>query len=124
MDSEVSIEKYRRQIEAALEYAGGTHTFEDVAEAVADGRMQFWPGKESVIITEIATYPQRPKVLHFFLAGGSMQEMEAMEPVICEWGRSIGCTHAEFTGRRGWERTFLARHRWKNSGLVVLSREL
>lgn len=120
----MSIDDYRAQIEAALEHAGGTHTFDDVAERVADGRMQFWPGVKAAIVTEILEYP-RLKALNFFLAGGvgGLSEIEAMTPGILDWGRSVGCTQAVFTGRRGWERTFLSRTGWTPK-LVVFDKAL
>lgn len=125
MTQQPEIEGFRRYIEEALQYAGGTHTFEDVRAAVADGRMQLWPGVHSVVITEIITYPQY-KALNFFLAGGernSLAEFEAMEPLINAWGHAQGCRVACFTGRRGWERTFLSRTGWRSS-LVVLEKSL
>ena len=46
------LERCRVWIEAALEYGGGTHLFEDIAEAISEGRMQLWPAKDSCIVTE------------------------------------------------------------------------
>jgi hypothetical protein len=116
------MEAHRGYIEAALEYAGGTHTFEDVQEAVTAGRLQFWPGPHSAVITEIVDYP-RQRVINFFLAGGNLAELEAMQPALLDWGRAQGCTSATFTGRKGWERTFLTRDGWK-SKLVVFEKAL
>src|SRR4051812_25573300 len=119
------IEGVRRYIEDALQYAGGTHTFEDVRAAVADGRMQLWLGKNSVVVTEIIAYPQY-RALNYFLAGGernSLAEFEAMEPLINAWGTEKGCKVACFTGRKGWSRTFLSRAGWRES-LVVLEKSL
>lgn len=117
------IEDYRVQIEAALRYCAGTHTFSDVCHSVQAGRLQFWPGPRSVIITEIIEYPQR-KVLHFFLAGGVMTEIEAMVPGVEAWGESQGCTAAMTTGRPGWERTFLTKQQGWASTHVVFQKEL
>lgn len=97
---------YRDYIERALKHADGSHTFDDVRDLVESGRLQFWPGPSSVVITEIIEYP-RYKVLNFFLAGGNLVELEAMYPKIEEWGRSVGCDRAALTGRKGWERSFL-----------------
>lgn len=112
----------RPHIEAALGYSGGTHTYEDVVEMIGAGRLQFWPGPNSAVVTEIIEYP-RHKTLHFFLAGGNLAELEKMYPVIEEWGRYEGCTAASLTGRPGWERTFLKREGWQ-SKLVVMTKEL
>jgi hypothetical protein len=65
----VEAARLRVHLEAALEYAGGTHTLDDVIEQVYAGHMQFWPGVRSAIVTQIVEHP-RKKVLVFFLAGG------------------------------------------------------
>lgn len=122
-ESQVDIAVYRRYIEAALKYAGGTHNFEDVTASVAEGRRQFWPGIRSAIITEVLEYP-RNRTLNFFLAGGDAAELEAMEPLILDWGRTQGCTTAAMIGRRGWERTWLTqRAGWKPT-LAVFEKAL
>lgn len=120
MSNDISV--YKRYIEGALEYASGTHTFEDVADAVAAGQLQFWPGPNSVVITEILDHP-RSRALNFFLAGGNLAELEAMYPRIEAWGREQGCDIAVFTGRPGWERTFLVRDGWKRT-LAVFEKPL
>lgn len=93
-------------IEAALEYDGGTHDVEDVLALVACGECQFWPGAKSAIVTEVVRHPKKT-VLHFWLAGGDLEELEAMTPDIEKWAREQGCTRVTLTGRRGWARTFL-----------------
>lgn len=120
MPPDISV--YRRYIEAALEYSPGTHLYEDIVDGVADGRYQFWPGPNSVIVTEIHEYP-RSRSLNFFLAGGNLGELEKMVPAIEQWGRTQGCATAVFTGRRGWERTFLARDGWSHR-LAVFGKNL
>lgn len=110
------------EIAAALVYAGGTHTVADIAHAVEVGAMQFWPGPHSAVVTEILHYPQR-KALNFFLAGGRLEELQQMYPSLLEWGREQGCSHATFTGRKGWGRTFLTGDGWRPT-LQVYEREL
>jgi len=113
---------WRRYIEDALQYAGGTHTFEDVQQQVTAGTLQFWPGASSAIVTEVLEYP-RQKVVHVFLAGGTLHELERMYPLIFAWAREQGCTRATLLGRKGWERTFLARQGW-TPRLVALERSI
>lgn len=115
----VDISAFSSYIEDALVYANGSHTFEDVRAAVAAGRMQFWPGVKSVIITEILENP-RYKALNLFLAGGNLAELERMTPLVLDWGRDQGCSRAMFLGRSGWERTFLTRTGWTKTPMVVL----
>lgn len=118
-----SCKDYRSQIDAALAYAGGSHTFEDIESAVEKGDAFAWFGPHSVIVTEIEEQP-RKKVLNFFLAGGVMGELEAMTPLVLEWGREQGCTTARFLGRRGWTRSFLAHTGWQDTGLVIMERAI
>jgi len=94
------LHRLRHHVEAALEYSGGTHHF------VKDSRLQVWPANESIVLTEIIVYP-RLKNLHYFLAGGDLDELSRMRPLIESWGKSIGCTRVTLAGRRGWQKSFL-----------------
>jgi hypothetical protein len=115
------IDANRKHIEAALEYSGGTHIFEDVKQGILDGRMQLWPTQNSCAVTEIAEYA-RKKVIHVFLAGGQMDEVVGGIESVAEWGRQQGCQSMTISGRRGWERIL------DKSGfrpvMVVMEREL
>lgn len=118
-----SFADYREQVEAALVYAGKSHTFEDVFAAIKRGEMQCWLGPASIIVTELVKYPQHT-VLNMFLAGGKMAELELMTPTVLAWGKHMGCKRATLSGRRGWARSFLTRSgAWKPS-LVVLETSL
>lgn len=120
------LSQYRRYIESALAFNGGTHTYDDVVEMIAAGQALLWTGPATVCITEIIDHP-RKRILNIFLAGGEapgvLPEMERILPIILDWAREQGCQLATFTGRKGWEKTFLARSGWDFS-LVVASREL
>ena len=100
------LERLRHHVEAALEYSGGTHQFEDVLEMVEKNQLQVWPATQSIVLTEIIVYP-RLKNLHYFLAGGDLDELSRMRPMIESWGKSLGCTRVSLAGRRGWAKTFL-----------------
>jgi len=116
------LERLRHHVEAALEYSGGTHGIEDIAEGLEAGKFQLWPAENSVIVTQINVYP-RLKNLHFFLAGGDLDEIRLMHPLIEQWGKSMGCTRVSLAGRQGWAKTFL-----KDEGYTpkwfVLSKDL
>lgn len=90
-------------LQAALERAGGTHTITDVVEAVAEGRMQFWPAPRGCAVTEIVKYPSK-KVLHIFLAGGELDQIVDMDSSAAEFARMNGCTAMTIAGRKGWAR--------------------
>lgn len=122
MDQFSELNRCRQWIEDALEYSGGTHSFDDIAAGVLAKKFQLWPNHNSAVVTEIVVYPNT-KNLHFFLAGGNLDELKMMRPHIERWGKSIGCTRVTLAGRKGWERTFL-----KDEGYTpqwfVLSKEL
>ena len=100
------LNRLRHQVESALEYSEGTHTFDDISDGVGNNRFQVWPGVKSVVVTEIIVYP-RLKNLHYFLAGGDLDELKLMRPHIERWGKSLGCTRVTLAGRQGWAKTFL-----------------
>ncbi len=66
MIDEAEFERLRHHVAAALEYSGGSHSVEDIAEGIGKGHFQLWPGLDSVIVTEIIVYPQL-KDLHYTL---------------------------------------------------------
>lgn len=118
MDLKVEFERLQPYIEAALAHDGG-HSIDDVRKGIEDGNYVFWPGANSAIVTEILDEPQR-RTLHFYLAGGNLPELEAMYPIIEEWGRERGCTRVSTLGRPGWTRSFLTRrHGWHQSAVLL-----
>ncbi len=122
MTDEEDLQRLRHHVEAALEYSGGTHGIEDIAEGLKKGRFQLWPADDSVVVTEIIVYP-RLKNLHFFLAGGDLDELRLMRPLIESWGKSMGCTRVSLAGREGWSKTFLRDEGYKPKWFV-LSKDL
>ena len=122
MTDEEDLQRLRHHVEAALEYSGGTHGIEDIAEGLKKGRFQLWPADDSVVITEIIVYP-RLKNLHFFLAGGDLDELRLMRPLIEQWGKNMGCTRVSLAGREGWSKTFLRDEGYKPKWFV-LSKDL
>ena len=120
MDSWMNeLERCRGWIEAALEYGGGTHYYEDIVKAISEGRMQLWPAKDSCLVTEITSYP-RKKVLHVFLGGGDLNEILGMHQSVVQWAISQGCESLTMTGRKGWVKA-LQNDGWK-SQLVLLEK--
>jgi hypothetical protein len=122
LTDEEDLQRLRHHVEAALEYSGGTHGIEDIAEGLKKGRFQLWPADDSVVVTEIIVYP-RLKNLHFFLAGGDLDELRLMRPLIESWGRDMGCTRVSLAGREGWAKTFLRDEGYKPKWFV-LSKDL
>lgn len=116
------IKEFRRceqWIEDALEYSHGTHNIQDIFEDVMYGRVEFWPGKECALITQVVQYPQR-KMLHVFLAGGNITEIEEIEKHITVWAKQQGCTALSLTGRPGWTRSFCKDIGYRNTQVQMI----
>jgi hypothetical protein len=90
-------------LEPAIEMMDGLHCGASVLGMILERRAELWPGKASAIVTELVDYPHG-RSLHFWLAGGDLEELKTMEPEILAWGRARGCSHATISGRRGWLR--------------------
>ena len=115
------IDRCRSWIEAALAYAPGTHTFDDVAGMIETGRLQLWPAMHGCLVTEIVDYPQK-RVLNVFLAGGTLSQLFDMDPDVQAWAKAMGCTTATMHGRRGWTRA-LADLGWRET-LTTMEKDL
>lgn len=118
----IQFRRLQPHIEAALEYSQGTHTADDVLQQISTGELQLWPGQDSVVITQIITYP-RKKVLHIFLAGGNQKELKEMDPYVVQWAKDQGCTALTFTGRLGWSRSEMRDIGFKQTH-VMMSKEI
>ncbi len=90
-------------IQAALVYAGHSHTLQDVWQAITNKQAAFFPLEKSAIVVEIVDYPQRA-TCRIWLAGGDMEELIEAEKNVCDWARELGCDSMEIIGRKGWER--------------------
>lgn len=108
--------KFRPEIEGALEYAHGSHTFDDIAFGVMRGVYQIWPGDKAVAVTEILEYP-RKRALNVFLVGGDLEELKTIEPKLEDFAREHGCTEFQATGRKGWLRAHS--DGWKPAGYTL-----
>jgi hypothetical protein len=93
-------------LEAALDrWPIKTHTKEHIWQAIESGAAQFWPTANSAIVTEIITHPTGVRVLHGWLAGGSLKEIiKSTVPILDHYAKEAGCDYQTVTGRRGWLR--------------------
>ena len=115
----MKLDECRAFLEPALEYSGGTHEWEDIAEGVYSNRMQLWANARGTAITEIVKYP-RKTVLNVFIAGGDMDQLLEMLESAKHWGRLQGCDTIAMSGRHGWLRV-LNRHGWKGQFSTMAS---
>lgn len=85
-------------IEAALEHANGTHTVEDVAAQIIEGKLLLWVGERCACVSEILLFP-RKRFMNVFLAGGDLKEMKAMRAGVEAYARGHLCDGVMFAGR-------------------------
>lgn len=104
-------------LKKALAYNGGTHSWQDVVDALIEGKMQLWVCDDSAAVTEILAYPQK-KVLHVFLAGGKMSTLIGMVDKAKRWGKLQKCASMTISGRLGWSKV-LSKQGWKSKMIVM-----
>jgi len=121
MDLNSELNRCRPWIEAALEYSGGTHYFEDIVEGIVSGKMQFWPAERGCAVTEIIIFP-RKKVFHIFLAGGEKNQIVDMDESAVQFAKAQGCTSMTIAGRRGWAKVLKAKQ-WTEA-FTTLTKEI
>ena len=96
--------KHRHHILNALEYSDGAFSEEHVLASVMKGEMELWSGEESVVVTQVKSYPNFTAV-SLVLSGGNLEELKIMHDEIVDKARAIGCTKSLITGgRKGWGR--------------------
>jgi len=93
----------RPYLESALEYNPGTHTIEDVRDAILRQQMLLICGKKCAMVYEVIAYP-RLKILHGFLCGGDLTELKSFDPYLVELAKALGCERISIAGRQGWVR--------------------
>ena len=112
----------RPWIEAALARSPGFENIEDIEGYVSEGKYQFWPGRRSAAITEIAQFAAK-KVLIVQHAGGDLPElMNDMEPAFCTFARAADCDAIMGFGRMGWKR--VTEKRGYRFGWVAMVKDL
>lgn len=102
-DLDAEIERCRPWLQAALDAGGNTHEIEDLVDGIRSRRYQFWPAEDGAAVTEVLVYPNY-RVLHIWLAGGSMDTIVDMDASATEYARLLGCKAVTIAGRRGWKR--------------------
>jgi hypothetical protein len=104
-------------MEKALRLSGGTHTIEDVVEALRDGQMQAFWNDTSIVITEVAHTPRR-QFVSIFLSAGDLDGVMALHDKIYDWAIESGYDFARILVRPGFSR-LLERKGWKKRQTVM-----
>lgn len=85
----------------ALERAG-THTRQDIAEGIRDGRYLYLGDDRCAVVLEIVQYPQCRK-LHVFLAAGDLDRiLDVHLPQMIDIARDYGCVSITNISRKGF----------------------
>ena len=108
-------------VNKALAHGGATHSYSDVLNRISCGRAQLWEGENAILVSEIHNMPLK-RVLHFWLATGTLADVVRLSDDALAWAKSLGISEATMTGRRGWERA-LADKGWKPM-LTTMGREI
>lgn len=120
----VAFETISEKLQEALDREGNVLTLADVWRAIEAGTMQLWTRGDSALVTTLVPYPTGKTDLVFYLAGGSLDELEPLTAEVTAWGRQQGATRAVMAGRAGWTRSFLTRKQGWAEQSVVLTRSL
>ena len=84
------------------------YALEDIENGIENGQFQLWPASESIMITEVVTYPQK-RIMNLLFCGGDVEELLAMLPEFERFATYFGCSRLYGGGRKGWQR-FLKKH--------------
>ena len=117
-----ALRNFRLDIEKALEYSGGSHSFEHVAAMCITGQADLYVLPNSVIIMELHTYPNH-KVYHAFIAAGDLDEIvEAQSTTLIREAQLRGAKYLTLAGRTGWTKT-LKTEGWTHT-LCLMQKEV
>jgi len=115
------LEHHKEAIVNSLDYAHGTHTFDDVCTMILLGKLTLWERGTAFAITEMYDTPQK-RVLHVFLASGSFVDLVDLHPDIINYAKDHGASVITLAGRKGWERVFkkhAAHYNWEHSHVTL-----
>ena len=109
-------------LQPAIDLNNGLYESKDILESLIKHEYQLFTAKHSAIVTTINPYPHGT-VLHLFLAGGNLKELEELYKETEEFARYQNCKSITLMGRLGWSRSFLRQYDMKPTCLQM-SKEL
>ena len=109
-------------LQPAIDLNNGLYHSEDILRELVLGAYYLFTSKHSAIVATINSYP-RGTVLHLFLAGGNLEELEELYKETEEFARYQNCKSITLLGRFGWKKSFLTEYGMKPTCLQM-SKEL
>jgi hypothetical protein len=106
------------QLQKALAFMGGTHTLQDIVEAIATGAMQSFSEGETWCVTQVLDLP-RKRVLEIVLLIGDMTDAEMMHDRVMNYAIEKGCTLVRTFARVGWSKK-AREYGWKTGYSIFL----
>lgn len=88
-------------VDRILAGAGGFYTFEDIVQAVRDGKMQSFTCRDSWAVVQTIDYP-RKRVVDIVFVVGHLEDMDVLESEVTGWAREIGAVMLTTGARNGW----------------------
>ncbi len=89
-------------VREALKHSGDMHTPTDVYQRIEEGRAELHVGNRSAVVTQSLS---NGKHLHFWLAGGHLDELKQIENDVSRIAKKRGFKKVTIAGRRGWLRS-------------------
>ncbi len=112
---------HRKGITEALKRGHDPLSVDDVEECLIEGTAQYWPHKQSCVVTSIQDRGEC-RVLTIWLAAGKLDECLEIEDLLQCYAREMDCDRIEIAGRTGWQRVLQGRG--YKQARVVLIKEL
>lgn len=92
----------RERLEAAINFAQGEYTVDDILAAVQAGEMQLWEFEDDTfVVTMRVVYPRLVRLRVVLLSGNFHDEFYFR---VMEIAKAVGAQGMEAFGRPGWER--------------------
>lgn len=115
------IAPWQNHIKRILNTFDNYMTFNDVYKECIECRKLIFENGKAFAIVSIAEHPQE-RYLFIQFAGGSMEGIDELDPVIYKFGQTVGATKAVFIGRKGFAKIMIKRG-WKQK-FVYLEKEI
>lgn len=93
--------RLRHHIQAALDRGISGYKLDDIYEGIVGENLQWWPGEDCAIVTELVDTPNF-RFLGIGFAGGQLEQLQEMVPFLKQYAQQQGCDRMRFMGRRGW----------------------